>query len=181
MQSTFGARFMAGVFFLLLLAACSTPQTKALRQTAPAGLPARVELDKVVFYQQEENQCGPATLAMVMRTEGLDVDPEQLKEQLYLPEKQGSLQVEMLATTRRHGLLAYLLHPELQDVLTEVAAGNPVVILQNLSFDWYPLWHYAVVIGYDLNDEVIILRSGSNQRLLMPFTTFEHTWARSNY
>ena len=174
------ARVIVGVF-IFLLAACSTPQTKALRTSTPEGLAVRAELSKVVFYPQEENQCGPASLAMVMQNEGLSIEPVQLKDQLYIPDKQGSLQVEMLATARRHGLLAYLLKPELHDVLAEIDAGNPVIVLQNLGLNWYPLWHYAVVIGYDLDKEEVILRSGLNQRLAMPFTTFEHTWARSKY
>ncbi|HUX90177.1 MAG TPA: PA2778 family cysteine peptidase [Gallionellaceae bacterium] len=174
------ARPIAGVF-ILLLAACSTPQSKALRSVAPANLPARSELSSVAYFPQDENQCGPASLAMVFHSAGLDVEPGQLKDSLYLPDKQGSLQVEMLATTRRHGLLAYLLQPELQQLLTEVAAGNPVVVLQNLGLSWYQVWHYAVVIGYDMEKEEIFLRSGPDQRLILPFTTFEHTWARSQY
>lgn len=181
MLHPFNARALAGVLFLLALGACSTPQTSALRRAAPAGLPVHSELSTVTFYPQEEYQCGPATLAMVMHTEGVQVGPGQLREFLYLPEKQGSLQVEMLATTRRYGLLAYLLKPELADILAEVAAGNPVIVLQNLGLSWYPLWHYAVVIGYDLHREEIILRSGENERLILPFTTFEHTWARSQH
>ena len=175
------ARALAGVLILFLLVGCSTPQTKALRSNVPAGIPARVELSEVKFYAQDDYQCGPATLAMVMHSEGAQVTPEQLKDFLYLPDKQGSLQVEMLATARRYGLLAYVLKPELQDVLTEVAAGNPVIVLQNLALSWYPMWHYAVVIGYDLNKEEMILRSGPNKRQILPFGTFEHTWARSQY
>jgi tetratricopeptide (TPR) repeat protein len=175
------ARAIAGVFILLLLSACSTPQTMALRDFAPANLPARAELGSVVFFPQEENQCGPASLAMVLNNAGLTTNPELLKDSLYLPDKQGSLQVEMLATTRKHGLLAYLLQPSMQDILLEVAAGNPVVVLQNLGLSWHPVWHYAVVIGYDLGKEEIILRSGSTLRLSLPFSTFEHTWARSHH
>jgi tetratricopeptide (TPR) repeat protein len=118
---------------------------------------------------------------MVFQRAGLNIEPGQLKDSLYIPEKQGSLQVEMLAATRRHGLLAYQLQPSLQDVLSEISSGNPVVVLQNLGLSWYPLWHYAVVIGYDLESEEIILRSGSNQRLVLPMNTFENTWARSKY
>lgn len=173
------ARQSAGVFFLVLLAACATPQTKALRGSLPAGIPAQAELDQVVFFPQEEHQCGPASLAMALQHAGQDVQPEQLKPFLYLPEKQGSLQAEMLAATRRYGMLAYALRPELQDVLTEVAAGNPVLVLQNLGLSWYPVWHYAVVIGYDIRSEEMILRSGTERRQLMPFSTFENTWARS--
>ncbi len=110
------------------------------------------------------------------------VDPEQLAPQLYLPGKEGhSLQIEMLSATRRHGLLTYVLNPQLRDLLAEIAAGRPVIVLQNLAFNWYPLWHYAVAIGYDLDRGDIILRSGPERRQRLPLTTFEHTWARSNY
>src|SRR5512139_14866 len=181
MISWHNARQLAGVFFTLLLAACVTPQTAALRSAPPAGLPERAELAQVVFYAQEEHQCGPASLAMALQHAGQKVTPEQLKESLYLPEKQGSLQAEMLATVRRHGSVAYVLQPQLQDVLSEVAAGNPVLILQNLGLSWYPLWHYAVVVGYDLRSEEMILRSGLERRQLLPFITFENTWARSGH
>lgn len=67
----------------------------------------------------------------------------------------------------------------MQDVLIEVAAGNPVLVLQNLGLSWYPVWHYSVVIGYDVRNEEMILRSGTDRRQIMPFFTFEHTWARS--
>lgn len=181
MQHTRSARLIAGVFFLLLLAACATPQTTALLGTAPAALSPRAELSDVAYYPQDDFQCGPASLAMVFQRAGLNMEPEQLKGSLYIPEQQGSLQVEMLATTRKQGLLAYQLQPSLQDVLAEIDAGNPVVVLQNLALSWYPLWHYAVVIGYDLKREEIILRSGATPRLVMPLATFERTWARGKY
>lgn len=173
------ARQAAGVFFLALVAACVTPQTAALRGAPPASVSAHAELERVPFYPQEEHQCGPASLAMALRYAGQNIEPDQLTRELYLPEKQGSLQAEMLAAARRYGTLAYVLKPELQDVITEVAAGNPVVVLQNLGLGWYPMWHYAVVIGYDLRSEEIILRSGTGRRQFMPFIAFENTWARS--
>lgn len=179
MICSLNARVIAGVFFSVLLAACATPQTSALRSSWPAGAPESAELDQVAFYPQEEHQCGPASLAMALQYAGQNVEPEQLKPLLYLPDRQGSIQPEMLATARRYGALAYMLRPELQNVLKEVAAGNPVVVLQNLGLNWYPVWHYAVVIGYDAREEEMILRSGTERRQVMPFTTFENTWARS--
>ena len=38
----------------------------------------------------------------------------------------------------------------IHSVLPEIAAGNPVLVLQNAGWSWLPVWHYAVVIGYDL-------------------------------
>lgn len=174
------ARLAAGVFFLAWLGGCATPQTQALLKTS-SGLPQRVELSKVPFHPQETHQCGPASLAMALGAGGVKVTPQELAPQVYLPGREGSLQVEMLAATRRNGLFAYELAPRLDDLLAEVAAGSPVVVLQNLALSWYPVWHYAVVVGYDLERAEIILRSGPERRQALPLTTFEHTWERAGY
>ncbi len=175
------ARLLVGVFYLAILSACSTPQTSLLLQQRPSTLPPHLELTEVAYFPQEENQCGPASLAMVLATAGLPIQPEQLKDELYIPDRKGSLQVEMLAAARRQGMLAYQLEPHLEYVLNEVAAGNPVIVLENLSLQWFPMWHYAVVIGYDLDKQEIILRSGAERRDVMTLSTFEHTWSRSQY
>ena len=73
---------------------------------------------------------------------------EELVPQVYLPERKGSLQVEMLAAARRHGMVSYQLAPRFEDMMREIAAGTPVVVLQNLGV-FSSGWHYAVAIGYD--------------------------------
>jgi tetratricopeptide (TPR) repeat protein len=147
----------------------------------PAGLPDRHEIAGVPFYPQQMYQCGPAALATVLAHQGLAVTPESIAAAVYLPGREGSLQVEMLSGARREGRIAYVLAPRLEDVLREVAAGTPVVVLQNLTFSFAPLWHYAVVVGYDVAREKIVLRSGATQRLVMSLSVFERTWARSGY
>lgn len=175
------ARLLVGVFLLCLGACANTPQTRSLLDSSSGSLPRHAELTEVPFFAQDAFQCGPASLAMSLNAAGIEVTPETLKPELYLPDRHGSLQVEMLAATRRHGATAYQLAPELNDMLREIAAGTPVVVLQNLAFGWHPIWHYAVAIGYDLDRAEIILRSGPEQRQVLPMTTFEYTWARSNY
>jgi tetratricopeptide (TPR) repeat protein len=175
------ARSLVGVF-LLCLGACTTPtQTRLMLESPPPTLPRHAELANVPFFAQEAYQCGPASLAMTLNATGVAVTPETLKPELYLPDRHGSLQVEMLAAARRNGTIAYQLAPELTDVLREIAAGTPVVVLQNLAFSWYPVWHYAVAFGYDLDRADVILHSGPEQRQVLPMRTFEYTWARSNY
>lgn len=166
---------------LVILAGCASPQVRALLENPPETFPARAELAAVPFFPQQDYQCGPAALAMAVTHAGIAVSPEALVPQVYLPAREGSLQAEMLAATRRHALLAYRLAPRLQDLLAEISAGNPVIVLQNLSLAFAPRWHYAVVVGYDLGREEIILRSGTTRRLAMSMSTFEHTWARSGH
>jgi tetratricopeptide (TPR) repeat protein len=145
------------------------------------ALPQKVELEAVPFYAQDEYQCGPASLAMVLEAGGKPIQPEALRPQVYIPDRQGSLQVEMLAATRRNGFVAVELNPKLSDLLAEIAAGNPPVVLQNLALDFVPAWHYAVAVGYDLNEQQIVLRSGKDRRLAMALSTFERTWQRGGY
>lgn len=164
---------------ILTLAACAS-QTPALLRS-PHNLPPQVELADTPYFAQDIHQCGPASLAMVLGAAGFGVTPETLQDQVYIPSRQGSLQEEMLATARRQGAFAIRVKPHMDALLTEVASGRPVVILQNLGLSWLPRWHYAVVIGYDLPRQEILLRSGPNAREPMMLTTFEHTWARSNH
>jgi tetratricopeptide (TPR) repeat protein len=174
-------RLTAAGILLLGLAGCATPQLQALLSEDPSRLPEKAELDSVPFYAQEEYQCGPAALAMVLEAGGKAVTPEALRSQVYIPDRQGSLQIEMLAAARRNGFVAVELSPKLSDLLAEISAGNPAVVLQNLALDWVPAWHYAVAVGYDLKEQQIVLRSGTERRLEMPLSTFERTWQRGGY
>lgn len=152
------------------------PQSAQLSDQPPAGLPPRAELREVPFHAQEEFHCGPASLAMALNAAGVGVTPEELVDQVYLPGRKGSLQIEMLAAARRHGLVAYALEPRLTDVLREVAAGTPVITLENYGFRILPRWHYAVIVGYDLAAAELIRRSGLTARQTMPFHVFEYVW-----
>ena len=177
------ARLTAGVLLcgVAFLAGCSSlvPQTAALREGLPQGLPERVELAAVPFCPQSEYQCGPAALATALAASGAKVTPEELVPQVYLPERKGSLQVEMLAAARRHGMLSYVLAPSFEALLREIAAGNPVIVLQNLGF--FTGWHYAVAVGYDYPRGQLILRSGTTERETLPFPMHEFVWKRSGY
>jgi hypothetical protein len=150
--------------------------------TLPASveaLPERVELSDVQFFPQQEFQCGPAALATLLNQRGVRVTPRELKDRVFIPGREGSLQVELVAAAREKGMLVYPLKPRLENILSEVAAGNPVLILQNQGLDWLPVWHFAVVVGFDRNRHELILRSGITERLVIDFTAFDVTWKRS--
>ena len=173
------ARSTAGLFFLcLLLGGCAAfaPQSTALRTQHPAGLPLSAEIRDAPYFAQTEYHCGPAALAMVLNSAGANASPDQLADQVYLPGRKGSLQVEMLAAARRNGMVAYVLEPAIGDVLLEVAAGTPVVALENYGVPYYPVWHYSVVIGFDLDRAEIIRHSGRLERKSTPLSVFEYFW-----
>jgi hypothetical protein len=168
---------------LLGLAGCiSLPQTEALRAAAPVGLPPKVELAQVPFFEQTDFLCGPSSLAMVFNAAGVKASVESLTPQVYLPGREGSLQAEMLGATRRAGLVAYTPAPELDGLLRELAAGRPVVVLLNLTgMRIMPIWHYAVLVGYDLEREHFVVRSGRRARDEWSFGFVEFLWKDGGY
>lgn len=173
--------FLGGLIIVWLLSACAgAPQSRQLL-AVPGALPAHAELRTTPFFPQQQYQCGPAALATVLNVAGEAIQPEQLVDEIYLPARKGSLQLEILASARRHQRLPYRIDGKLRALLTEIAAGNPVLVLQNLALSWTPQWHYAVAIGYDLAQGEIILRSGNEARHRIALDTFEHTWARGSY
>ncbi len=162
---------------VMALAACSTSKpivSTSLSETAPFEL----ELNSVPFFPQEKYQCGPAALATVLTESGVPVTPRKLVPAVYLPQRRGSLQVELIAASRRYGRIPYVIDPELDSLIRWLQAGRPVVVLQNLALDSYPVWHYAVVIGYSAHDDAFLLRSGKVERLALPASRFLRTWSR---
>lgn len=169
------------LFLLMLACTGCAVQTQALRDHPPADLPHAVELDAIPFFAQTAYQCGPAALATALSAAGFEADPVVLGEQIFLPARTGTLQVEMMAGARRHGAVATRMPLQLEALLREVQAGHPIVVLQNLGLSWVPLWHYAVLVGYDVDAGEVILRSGKTRRQVMAMRTFEHTWKRSGH
>ena len=175
-------RLAGAILLILQLSACSyTVQSSRIEQAPPPNLPSSWELTDTPFFAQQRYQCGPAALASVLVDRGVEIHPDSLVDKVYLPKRQGSVTVEMEAAARSYGMLVYPLANDLEVLLQEVVAGNPVLVLQNLGLDWWPRWHYAVVIGYDVKEGTIILRSGVTRRYVMSMGVFETTWRRADY
>jgi len=162
---------------LLLLTGCA--RSPVLLESTKASLTPQTELTEVPFFAQTEYQCGPATLAMVLNHEGVEASLDELIPQVFLPGRDGSVQPEMLATVRRYERLAIPIRGTMDALLTHLEAGNPVVVMQNLALPAFPMWHYAVAIGFDLPNETLVLRSGEIERHTLSFSRFDATWART--
>jgi tetratricopeptide (TPR) repeat protein len=174
-------RLACALIIALGLGACaSSPQTRLLLDNPP-DLPAVVELSGVPFFPQQQYHCGPAALAGIINYRGTMVVPDDIARLVYIPELKGSLQVEIAAATRQFDLLPVQLDGQLESLLHELAAGNPIFVLQNLGIDAYPVWHYEILIGYDLEQRHMILRSGLNRRITRTFALFEKTWQRADH
>jgi len=141
--------------------------------------PKKQEIDSVPFFSQKANHCGPSTLAMVLTWSGMPVEPDTVVSKVFTPSKEGTLQPAMISAARRYGRIAYPISGA-EEMLVEVAAEHPVIVLQNLGLSWFPKWHYAVVVGYNLEDRTVSLHSGTTRNKRMALQVFDKTWARSN-
>lgn len=160
---------LAALALCALLGACAG--------TVRIGVPLEsIELSDTPFFPQDLDECGPAALATVLGASGVAVTPDELVPVLYLPGRRGTLQAEMIAATRRHGRVPYPVPPRLDELLATVAGGTPVLVLQNPGLSFWPQWHYAVVIGFDTQDDTLILRSGTERRRVVSARRFDRSW-----
>lgn len=167
------ARHLAGFCFLGLVA-CSSLEPVRLPQSLPPG----VSLSAVPFFPQQDNWCGPAALASLMVHAGLTVTPEEIAPQVFLPGRQGSLNLELLAASRRHGLMPYVLQGDSNTLLQELAAGHPILVLLDLGLPPLSRWHYAVLTGYDSASREFQMISGEQANSRIEWSVFQRLWAR---
>lgn len=168
MRSLLGC--VIGLWLIGLMGCAGGPQVRELAS-------ASIAVDAVPFHAQEEFQCGPAALAMVLGAAGVAVTPDELTSQVYLPQRHGSLQIELQAASRRHARVPYVLEADIGAVLEELRAQHPVLVLLNQGLSWAPVWHYAVVIGYQPATQHFILHSGRIASLQLDQQRFLRQWA----
>lgn len=179
---------MASRPLAVLLAAGLAVALSGCITAPPPASPGLRELTAVPFFPQREYQCGPAALATVLVHAGVATTPDALVPQVFLPGREGSLQAELLAATRRAGRLPVALPAAVRDGPTpqarlraELDAGRPVLVLLNLGIGPWPVWHYAVVVGQAGEGRVWVLRSGTERRAAMGFSRFAGAWGRAGH
>ncbi len=86
----------------------------------------------------------------------------------------------MIAATREYGRIPYVLNPDLIDITGELHQGRPVLVLLDIGLRFKPVWHYAVVIGYDPGTKELMLRSGTNAHTRLSVSDFMRSWRRAD-
>lgn len=166
--------FFIAILLLLVMSGCAFNN-----QLTHSPIEETLELEDTPFFPQETYQCGPASLAMLLGASGTAVTPGELVSRIYLPGRRGSLQLELIAASRQYHRIPYVIDNNFPALIAELKVGRPVLVLQNLGLDILPAYHYAVVIGV-LPPDHIVLRSGTDRRLVMDVDHFLTTWNRTD-
>jgi len=168
-----------------LLAALAVPSFVVLPDHARAShdttvveraLPASIELVEVPFHSQEEYQCGPASLAMVLQYYGAPVDQDEITRALYIPSVRGTLNLDLEFYARRRGFQARSFEGTLARAKEEIRQGRPLIVFQDLGAALWPVPHFAVLLGYDDRAGAVVLHSGTTPYRVLSYAEFERSW-----
>lgn len=110
--------------------------------------PSVCKIDGVPRIKQLHNYCGPAALASVFCHYGENATQEDVGKVVYDPVGCATNGADMLLYARNKGYAAYSWNSSISDVKDKLAAGIPVLTLQQNSLK-DTSGHYRVLTGYD--------------------------------
>lgn len=162
----------------LLLAAGLAGVLAGCSSVGPAlpGLPDRVELNGVPFFRGNANHSGSMALASMLSERGVQITPGLLDPALKLPAEADNLDSNIPRVAREYGMLVYPLDGQLNALLAQVAAGNPVLLRYTEGSMLWSEPRYALLVGYDRFKQQVLLRAGMSRRLPMAFDGFASAW-----
>jgi ABC-type bacteriocin/lantibiotic exporter with double-glycine peptidase domain len=171
-----GAR--AALAFLLaglLGPGCGRTTLEAVRADVTAGRGHLIST--VPFIAQDAYQCGPAALAMVLRYWGAAAEADEIGRALYLPSARGVLNLELEFQARRRGFRTEAFEGTLERVKAELRRDRPLIVFQDLGRGGVSVPHFAVLLGFDDQAEVVVLHSGTTPYHRLSYREFLRTWA----
>jgi ABC-type bacteriocin/lantibiotic exporter with double-glycine peptidase domain len=164
---------------LAIACSCASTNLNRFRNEASKGQAWLVE--GVPFVKQKEFMCGPAVVTMVLRYHGIDVSHDEVANQVYLPQIQGSPVSEMKSFIIGQGLRAREMEGGMEDIRKALEVGLPVIALISPNGqEETKVQHFVVITGYSPADGMLLMHSGSESDLMMDETEFKRRWKRHN-
>jgi len=142
------------------------------------GLLAAIQL-AVPFVPQQRDTCGAASLTMVMRYWGDDVDQDQVAAALVEPGKPGISGSRLEAFARDRGFFALAYGADAAQLKDSLAEGRPLIVALRTGRG---LDHDVVVTGYDsARDEVTLHDPALGRDRRMSMAGFEKRWGGAGH
>ena len=161
------ALLLGGVFFVS--GGCGGVQ--AQRGTDEAS----IVIKGIPFLPQEEDTCGPSSLAMILRFLGNYAPTAELVLETRTAGLKGTLITDLAAAARRRGFTAEVADLDLRRLRERISAGVPVILLVDLGTWVYSRPHYLVAYGW--MGEGVLAHSGREEGKVIPFSALDAQWA----
>jgi len=153
--------------------------TRPAAESAPAAggpAPATRIIPGVPFLPQEEETCGPSSLAMLLRFHGKDATTAELVGETRTAGLRGTLITDLAAAARRRGLPAEVVDLDLPGLRKRIAGGEPVILLVDLGLWVWSRPHY--LLAYGVTPEGVVANSGKTEGAILPYDALDAQWAK---
>lgn len=180
-----GAALLAGGAFFIL-GGCAQDAGNRGGNPATPGAGAAIRhavaatvIPHVPFLPQEENTCGPSSLAMLLRFYGVDVSTAEIVRETRTAGLRGTLITDLAAAARRRGFEAEVVDLDLERLRGKIAEGIPVILLVDLGTWVYSRPHYLLAFG--VTPAGVVAHSGREKGKVIPFAVLETQWAKMGH
>jgi ABC-type bacteriocin/lantibiotic exporter with double-glycine peptidase domain len=163
---------------LLVSGGCGAGRTVAIPALPAAADETRV-IEGVPFLPQEEETCGPSSLAMLLRFHGKEAATRELVEETRTAGLRGALITDLAAAARRRGVDAGVADLDLPGLRRRILAGEPVILLVDLGTWAWSRPHYLV--AYGVTAEGVVAHSGRSAATVIPYDSLEAQWAKMGH
>jgi len=167
---------IGGVLFLLGGCAAGAGKEAGAVRTPETPVPPSSVIAGVPFLPQEDDSCGPSSLAMVLRFLGRNVDTEEIVRETRTEGLKGTLITDLAGAARRRGVAAEIVDLDLPRLRERISAGAPVILLVDLGIWSWSRPHYLVAYGW--TPEGVVAHSGRERGKVVPFSTLDAQWAK---
>jgi ABC-type bacteriocin/lantibiotic exporter with double-glycine peptidase domain len=154
----------------------STGKSTGAFQASEATTPSSTIIAGVPFLPQEDDTCGPSSLAMVLGFLGQEVDTSEIVRETRTEGLKGTLITDLTGAARRRGFAAEVADLNLPRLRERISAGVPVILLIDLGIWSWSRPHYLVAYGW--TPDGVVAHSGREQGKVIPFSTLDAQWAK---
>jgi hypothetical protein len=133
----------------------------------------------VPFIPQEEETCGPTSLAMLLRFLGREAPVGDLVRETRTEGLRGVLITDLAAAARKRGLPAEVAVLDLAGLEKRIRGGTPVILLVDLGTWVLVRPHYMLAYGY--GPKGVVAHSGYTAGQVVPGAKLERQWAKMNH
>jgi hypothetical protein len=139
----------------------------------------------VPFYPGEDLQCGPASLAALLRFWGIDRGPDEIAGRIHLRDLKGTLPLDMETYTQevtRDGDVRGTVIRDRPEILREeISVGRPLLIFVDLGYWVWHKGHFMLVVGFDDRKEAIVANSGRESGKIIPARPLWRQWRKTGF
>jgi ABC-type bacteriocin/lantibiotic exporter with double-glycine peptidase domain len=131
-------------------------------------------IQNVPFFDQEDYQCGPASLASVLNYHGIHVLPKEIADEIFSTNVRGTLTFDMLIYAQKKGLYARQFRGDIKALQENIIKNQPLIVLVNFGNSLIQKNHFMVVTGFSKNG--FIVQSGNKRNKHISFSNFLDPW-----